>query len=204
MTIQEQDNYNWAKSTGTTIPGVPENFAVTPGNEQLTLTWEAPADSGNEDITEFKVQWKDNSITPDWDSPTGVTEVSVSGLTHKITSLTNGATYDVRVRADNGFTSENYNWATGSDTPVPNPRIGVISVKTKSQNDATLTVTIEDSDIDKEQTVHLKHRIKTPPGNWVNATPQDTGGASVDFDLASLSGTPSMKLRRGSQQTPMT
>ena len=187
VTLQEQDNYNWADDTGTTLPGAPENLEVTPGNEKLTLRWEEPAETGNVNITGYKVQYKDSSVA-DWDSPTGVTEVSVSGLTREITSLTNNTTYDVRVRADNGVTSDNYNWVTGSDTPVPNPRIGIITVKTKSQIGATLTVTIEDFDFDKEQTVHLRHRVKSPPGTWQYATPQITGAGSVDFDLVSLSG----------------
>ena len=78
--------------------------------------------------------------------------------------------------------------AEDTGTPVPNPSIGVISAKTKSQTGATLTVTIERSDIDNEQTVHLRHRVKSPPGAWKNATPQDTDGGSVDFDISDLTG----------------
>ena len=76
-----------------------------------------------QDITGYKVQWKDNSITTNWDSPTGVTEVSVSGLTREITGLTNETTYGVRVRADNGETSDAYKWDEDSGTPRLDPSV---------------------------------------------------------------------------------
>ena len=60
--------------------------------------------------------------------------------------------------------------------------------KTKSQTEATLTVTIDRSNVDNEQTMHLKHRIKTPPGTWKYEPPKDTGDSSVDFDLSDLTG----------------
>ena len=171
------------------------NLNVSPGDEKLILTWEAPSETDSADISEYVVEYKEGTAQT-WTTNNEAVETETSGGTTTysttIPDLTNDTLHDVRVRANNGAElddKDDYNWsddATG--TPVPNPSIGIISVKAKSQTDATLTVTIERSDIDNEQTVHLRHRIKSPPGGWRNATPQDTGAGSVDFELTSLRG----------------
>ena len=180
---------------GSTIPDAPTNLNVSPGDKMLRLTWEAPSETDSADISEYVVEYKEGTAQT-WTTNNEAVETETSGGTTTysttIPDLTNDTLHDVRVRANNGAElddKDDYNWsddATG--TPVPNPSIGIISVKAKSQTDATLTVTIERSDIDNEQTVHLRHRIKSPPGGWRNATPQDTGAGSVDFELTSLRG----------------
>ena len=176
------------------LPNEPNNLQVAPGNEKLTLTWEEPTAEVGVTVTGYIVQWKSGIQTFD-DAATDDRQETVTTLTqtvtYKILDLANDTLYDVRVRADNGVkpkAGEDYNWTDGNGTPVPDPSIGIISVKAKSQTDATLTVTIERSDIDNEQTVHLRHRVKSPPGGWRNATPQDTGAGSIDFELTSLRG----------------
>ena len=176
------------------LPNEPNNLQVAPGNEKLTLAWEEPTAEVGVTVTGYIVQWKsgiqtfDDAATDDRQEP--VTTLTQT-VTYKILDLANDTLYDVRVRADNGVkpkAGEDYNWTDGNGTPVPDPSIGIISVKAKSQTDATLTVTIKRSDIDNEQTVHLRHRVKSPPGGWRNATPQDTGAGSIDFELTSLRG----------------
>ena len=176
------------------LPNEPNNLQVAPGNEKLTLTWEEPTAEVGVTVTGYIVQWKSGIQTFD-DAATDDRQETVTTLTqtvtYKILDLANDTLYDVRVRADNGVkpkAGEDYNWTDGNGTPVPDPSIGIISVKAKSQTDATLTVTIKRSDIDNEQTVHLRHRVKSPPGGWRNATPQDTGAGSIDFELTSLRG----------------
>ena len=180
---------------GSTIPDAPMNLNVSPGDEKLILTWEAPSETDSADISEYVVEYKEGTAQT-WTTNNEAVETETSGGTTTysttIPDLTNDTLHDVRVRANNGALlddKDDYNWsddATG--TPVPDPSIGIISVKAKSQTDATLTVTIERSDIDNEQTVHLRHRVKSPPGGWRNATPQDTGAGSTDFELTSLRG----------------
>ena len=171
------------------IPNAPNNLQVAPGNEKLTLTWEAPTAKEGVTVTGYyKVQWKDSSVA-DWDSPTGVTEVSVSGLTSEITGLTNGTTYDVRVRADNGVTSDNYYWAEDDGTPRPDPIVTGVTVADNSitRTEATATVAIDNQTGDS-QTVHLRHRVNTSGSLWTDATPKDTAGSNETFDLSSLTG----------------
>ena len=170
------------------IPNAPNNLQVAPGNEKLTLTWEAPTAKEGVTVTGYyKVQWKDSSVA-DWDSPTGVTEVSVSGLTSEITGLTNGTTYDVRVRADNGVTSDNYYWAEDDGTPRPDPIVTGVTVADNSitRTEATATVAIDNQTGDS-QTVHLHYR-KTAESGWTDVPTKDTAGSSETFDLSSLTG----------------
>ena len=170
------------------LPDAPDNLNVAPGHEKLTLTWEAPEETGGINLTGYKVQWKADTVT-DWDAQTGVTEVSESGLTREITGLTNGTTYDVRVRADNGVTSDAYNWAVGDGTPRPEPIVTGVTVADTSvtRTTATATVAIDNQTIDS-QTVHLRHRVNTSGSSWTDATLKDTAGSSETFDLSSLEG----------------
>ena len=170
-----------------TLPDAPKNLDVAPGSEKLALTWEAPDETGGINITGYKVQWKDSSVA-DWNSPTGVTEVSVSGLTREITGLTNGTTYDVRVRADNGVTSDDYNWAVDDGTPRPEPTVTGVTVADTSITRTTATATVAiDNQTSDSQTVHLRHR-NTAESGWTDVPTKDTAGSSETFDLSSLTG----------------
>ena len=160
---------NHMHDTPRTIPDAPTITNVIPGDRKLTVTWIAPSEDGGPDITGYKVQWKDNSITTTWDSPTGVTEVSVSGLTREITGLTNETTYGVRVRADNGETSDAYEWDENSGTPRLDPSIDSISVADIEQTTAVATVAIADPTGDAKM-VHLRYRVNSSSEAWTTPT----------------------------------
>ena len=180
---------NEAYGTPMGLPGVPRNLDVAEGNEKLTLTWEAPTPQDGVTVNGYKLEWKANTVT-DWDAQTGVTKVDVSGLTHEITGLTNGTTYDVRVRADNGITSDSYSWATGDGTPRPEPVVTGVTVAdaTITQTEATATVAI-DNQTGESQTVHLQYRKNTESG-WTVETPKTVTSTdtSADFSLSGLDG----------------
>ena len=183
----EADSYSWDEDEGTpsTKPDAPTITDITGGNERLVVTWDEPDDGGSS-ITEYTVQWK-SGIETFADAATDNRQATVTTLTHTIQNLANDTLYTVQVRATNDDGDSLWS-LEDTGTPVPNPSIGIINVRTKSQTGATLTVTIERSDINNEQTVNLRHRIKTPPGTWKDETPQDTGDPSVDFDLSDLTG----------------
>ena len=90
----------------------PTNFAVTPGNEKLDLTWNAKASSV---ITSW-IQYKRETDT-DW--TTSTTSLSNQDNSYSITGLTNGILYDVRIfgTAMVGSTLYRGNFITGSGTP---------------------------------------------------------------------------------------
>ena len=74
-----------------TFPGMPENLRVQPGNEMVTLFWDAPDDDGGEDVTRY--EWRQGT-SGSW-MDIGLT------FTKTVGSLTNGTTYTFQVRAIN-------------------------------------------------------------------------------------------------------
>jgi uncharacterized repeat protein (TIGR02543 family) len=95
-----------AKATPATTPSAPQEFTATPGDKQVTLTWEAPASNGGAEITGYEVS-KDNGVT--W-------VAADNDSSHTFTDLTNGVEYTFKVRAVNsvGAGAE----ATAKATPV--------------------------------------------------------------------------------------
>ena len=173
------------------LPDAPKNFEVAAGPEKLTLEWEAPDETGGISLTGYKIQWKVDTVT-DWDAQTGVAEESVGTnvLSREITGLTNGTTYDVRVRADNGITGDSYSWAPGDGTPRPEPVVTGVTIAdaTITQTEATATVAI-DNQTGESQTVHLQYRKNTESG-WTVETPKTVASTdtSADFSLSGLDG----------------
>ena len=97
-----------------TSPSVPRNFAVTAGDAQLTLTWEAPSSWGSWDAAGFEIQWKVFSVpSQKWSSVlvggaipsfTPTTTSAVFTLQQTDSDRTeyvvrNGQIYDLRIRA---------------------------------------------------------------------------------------------------------
>ena len=91
------------ESTPLGKPAKPATPTLTPGNESLVVTWKAPADNGSAIVrydVAHCVSTADCSIDGDWTSPTQITGDPLP-TTAMITSLNNGTTYRVRVRAVN-------------------------------------------------------------------------------------------------------
>ena len=78
-------------------PSAPAAPTLVSGNARLTVTWTAPADSGSP-ITDYDLRYSSNNGSS-W-TETDDTTPSTS-TTATITSLTNGTTYQVQVRAGN-------------------------------------------------------------------------------------------------------
>ena len=82
------DAYNWAEGSGTTLPDVPASLEVTPGNKQITLTWDEPTETGSVGITGYVVEYREKAA-PAWDmlptvevvSGTTTYETIISSLT---------------------------------------------------------------------------------------------------------------------------
>ena len=82
-------------------PDAPEHLNVFPHDTgALDVHWHDPAGDGGSAVTGYRLQWKKSSDS--WDTPSDVSEETVSGATHTITGLTDGVEYSVRVMATNG------------------------------------------------------------------------------------------------------
>jgi Ca2+-binding RTX toxin-like protein len=77
-------------------PGAPGTPTVTRGNQQLTVSWAAPASDGGSPITAYEVEVRANGVIQ---SP--LLTFPATPRTQTITGLINGAQYRFRVRAIN-------------------------------------------------------------------------------------------------------
>ena len=179
-----------AFGTPMSIPNAPNNLQVAEGNEKLTLTWEEPTAKEGVTITDYVVEYKENAAQ-NWTSSNAAIQTISDTQTYLtiIPDLTNDTLYDVQVRADNGVTSDNYEWATGSGTPVPGPSIRTVTVEINSvtQTEATATVTIDRAN-DSTQTILLQHRT-LPSGGWSTPAITDTTATgSKNIRITGLTG----------------
>ena len=82
---------------GDGLPGAPRNLAATPGNKEVTLSWDPPADNGNAPATRYRIEWRVDGK----DYKKGHWGTSGS-TTYTKTDLANGVKYVFRVKAENG------------------------------------------------------------------------------------------------------
>ncbi len=82
-----------------TVAAAPRNLLADGGDEQVTLSWEAPEDDGGTAITDYEVRINQ---TGEWIS------IGSTDTTHTVTGLVNGATYVFQVRAVNAAGSSPY------------------------------------------------------------------------------------------------
>ena len=106
----------WSSSgtaTPAAVPAAPALTVSVGSGTSLSVSWTAPANNG-EAITDYDVQYKKSSDSGWTDkSHTG------TGTSTTITGLTQGTTYNVRVRATNSVGSSA--WASSTGTPAKEP-----------------------------------------------------------------------------------
>ena len=81
------------------MPSAPRNLVAIGGDEQVTLTWDAPEDDDDDAITdyEYRIDGKGSWIS-----------IGSTDTTHTVTGLTNGTAYVFQVRAVNAAGSSPY------------------------------------------------------------------------------------------------
>jgi len=96
--------------TTETVPGAVTNFAATPGNGQVFLSWSAPSNDGGAVITHYEVSSNNGTSWGNATSDTG----------HTFTGLTNGTQYTFRVRAINSIGAGVQSTATATPSESSN------------------------------------------------------------------------------------
>ncbi len=116
----------------------PTSVIGTTGDEQIALSWTAPANEGGASITDYVIAYAEDSATPDWQI---VEEGESTATTATVTGLTNGTAYIFRVAAVNSFGTSAPSAASdpvfASGVPGPPSITSVIS------RDAALTVAFD-------------------------------------------------------------
>lgn len=104
--------YSTATTAVTASPATgPQSVSVVPGDQGLTVTWSAPSNTGGVSLTDYQIQYSTDAVT--WNTVSRTASLTTS---QQISSLTNGTSYYVRVRALNGL---NGAWAFSGTTQAP-------------------------------------------------------------------------------------
>ncbi len=133
----------------------PSNLRAAVGNAQVVLTWDNPTDSA---ITGYQVSRK-LSTAQSWGAWATISGSDSSTVTHTVTSLTNGTSYDFRIRALVFKAPESP--ASDSASATPSPQSASIQSTSPTPlteanlNGATVTVDLAggldfDGDADKD------------------------------------------------------
>lgn len=118
-------------------PGKPTGVA---GNNQVTLSWNAPVSDGGSAIIDYRIQRKING-QPD-SSFVNVTDSVSSSTSVVVTGLTNGTAYIFRVRAVNALNLLGpFSLNSSPITPVTTPGAPTITSVVTGNSTATLTWT---------------------------------------------------------------
>ncbi len=133
-------------------PAAPSGLSLTAGAQKLTASWSKPVGP----VTGYELRYKvttasNRTATTAGDPATGWVTITPSGTngTAEITGLTNGTSYHVQVRANDGQTGSGNGWGdwSGSQTgtPTATPAAGVIVSKTFASvvTGSTTTYTIK-------------------------------------------------------------
>ena len=100
-------------------PGAPRNLTATPGNREVTLSWDPPADNGNAPATRYRIEWRVDG--KDYDKNHWGTARSTTYTTNDQANLANGVKYFFRVKAENddGYSYGPYGPASGEVSATP-------------------------------------------------------------------------------------
>jgi hypothetical protein len=129
--------------SGPTVPGAPTSLGAAKGNTQIILSWTAPASDGSSAITDYTVEYKLTSEPTTWSTFVDGTSTSTTAT---VTSLSNGSSYDFRVKAVNAIGTGT---ASGTATKTPGPPTApdaptsVTAVEGNTQATVTFTAPVD-------------------------------------------------------------
>ena len=179
-----------ASTTPNVAPGQPQNVAASEGDQQITVTWAAPAGNSGTTVTGYDVQWKTDS--GDWASPEGSKTFAATVLSHVIGSesgeeLTNGTTYQVRVRARNGSADADAgDWSDPPVSAVPGTAPGVPRSVSLDDGDTLIEVSWEEPSSNGGATVTgYDVRWRKDGESWPSS-PQAVGAADSPYEISGL------------------
>ena len=121
-------------ATPLTVPGAPAGLTANPGDQQVNLSWSAPASDGGSPVTGYDVY---QGTSPGGETGTPVNGSLVTSTSYPVTGLTNGTTYYFTVKAVN---AQGLGAAPGEVLAVPVTVPGAPAGLTAAPGDAKLTL----------------------------------------------------------------
>ena len=123
---------NEASATPVTVPSVPQNFTLTPGNGRVRLDWTAPASDGGNAILRYEYRHKAGADS--FTTWTNVPGSNINTTQYTVTGLTNGTLYTFEIRAATATTKGMA--ASETTTPMAVAPDAPRQLSTRSQNQA--------------------------------------------------------------------
>ena len=157
------------------VPDAPGIASVTPGNTQLVVVFDAPADDGGKVIIDYDVQYSSDSGANWSNFPDPVTTSTATSVT--ITGLTNGTTYVVRVRAANAAGEGPYS-ALVSGSPRTTPGAPTSVSGTAGETFVDVAWTAPSSDGGASITDYVV-QVKAGSGSWSTFADGTSSGTST-------------------------
>ena len=153
----------------------PAISAVHSGDGALTVVWTAP--DGVTGITAYDLRWiltsADETVDANW---AVVEDVWTEGLlNHVLLGLTDGAEYDIQVRAVNAKGGGAWSLtATGGTLPNGSPvTVGTLAARTLEVADGTVNVRVSGAFRDRRRSLTRRSR------RWVRTLTPKTAGSAV-------------------------
>ncbi len=167
-----------------TAPDAPTNLVVDETeSDQLTLTWEAPVETGGKDITGYEVQHK---LATDTDWPSSSTTVTTTTAT--ISGLDPETQYDVRVAAINEIGTGSWLESSGTtaEAPVVAPQAPtdvMVAVASGTSLDVSWVAPTENGGAEITGYSVQYRDGSVSPIAWTSVTPNVTGTETTITEL---------------------
>ena len=167
------------------VPAAPTGIVLTPGDAEITVKWDAPADDGGSQITAYIVRWQPAQASSD---PPKQAQVEAADVMYTIEGLENDTEYEVHVIAVNVIgESDPSETASATPTAAAVTTIGLVRILDVLQTAATVEVTLLNRDDSAVTTVYLRYRATAGQQSWNSAAPVDATADTVEFALSGLS-----------------
>ena len=160
--------------TPVTVASAPQAAAVSPGDNQVVVSWSAPADDGGSTVVSYTVQYRSSTAT-EW---TVVTGVSASPTT--VGSLTDGLEYLFRVAAVNGPGTGAYSAAVAA---VPGATPGAPTITGAVAGDGDAEVSFNAGDANGATITNYQFSVDGGT-SWTALNPVDTSSPVTVTGLA--------------------
>ena len=158
---------NEASATPVTVPSVPQNFTLTPGNGQVRLDWTAPASDGGNAILRY--EYRHRAGTDSFTTWTNVPGSNINTTQYTVTGLTNGTLHTFEIRAATATTRGMA--ASETTTPMAVAPDAPRELSAKSKNTAVELTWQTPLDNGGSPIIRYEYRQKTgngPFGTWMN------------------------------------
>ncbi len=155
----------------TTTPGMPLNFSATPGDAQVTLSWDAPASNGGSAITGY--QYRYQMAGGAWSSWMATSPALARTAT--VTSLTNESNYNFEVQAVNARGPGD----TATDSAMPMSTVPDTPMSFGSTSTGPTEIALSWDAVTGAVSYQLQRR--TNGGAW--GAPMDAGSGTTYTDM---------------------